>query len=252
MIEKTIVLGDIHGWNTWKKIIEQENPNRVIFIGDYFDSFQIDSYAQINNFIEICNFKKRSGIETILLIGNHDYHYFPEIGNNGTSGYQHEAKYMIQHAISGNRDLLQMAYLLKREEADPILFTHAGVSEEWLDMNYKEWREVYPVGKNLDIIVNEIWKYKPLSFMFNGTDPYGGNTYQTPIWIRPTYLMRANKDFLKNKIIQVVGHTSMKQIDIEGKSTGGRYYFIDTLKYGEFLIIENNEIKLGKYENIEK
>jgi len=38
---KTIFIGDIHGQDTWKKIVESENPDRVVFIGDYFDSFDI-------------------------------------------------------------------------------------------------------------------------------------------------------------------------------------------------------------------
>ncbi|NBP57427.1 metallophosphoesterase, partial [bacterium] len=38
---KTIFIGDIHGRSIWKEIVEQEKPDRVIFIGDYFDSFDI-------------------------------------------------------------------------------------------------------------------------------------------------------------------------------------------------------------------
>ncbi len=36
---KTIVIGDIHGRTSWKDIIEKEQTwDKVIFIGDYFDS----------------------------------------------------------------------------------------------------------------------------------------------------------------------------------------------------------------------
>ena len=45
---------------------------------------------------------------------------------------------------------------------------------------------------------------------------------------------------LKKKagIIQIVGHTGQNSIDIKGKSTGGKYYFIDTLgTSGEYLEI---------------
>ena len=38
---KTLLLGDIHGRNIWKEIIKKETPDRVVFIGDYFDSFDI-------------------------------------------------------------------------------------------------------------------------------------------------------------------------------------------------------------------
>jgi hypothetical protein len=53
--------------------------------------------------------------------------------------------------------------------------------------------------------------------------------------------MKSNKGILNKKIIQVVGHTQQNQIDIKGKTTGGRYYFIDTLgnKQPEYLIYED-------------
>ncbi len=57
-----------------------------------------------------------------------------------------------------------------------------------------------------------------------------------------------NKETLKNHIIQVVGHTPQDTIDIEGKSTGGRYYFIDTLEYGQnqYLVVKNGVVSLGE------
>ena len=82
--------------------------------------------------------------------------------------------------------------------------------------------------------------------MFNGWDPYGDNTSQTPIWIRPLSLMSGNKEtFLKEDFIQVVGHTGVKVIDM-GKATGGRYYFIDAIDIGQYLIYEDGEFKLGQ------
>lgn len=239
---KIITLGDTHGRSLWKEIVEQEKPDKVVFIGDYFDSYDIDPATQINNFLEICEYKRKNP-DTILLIGNHDYHYFPEIGGHGISGYNKEASYTIGHALSANRDLLQMAYQLKVDGIDlPILFTHAGVSPIWLEMNYGRWQDEY---SSIADVVNDLWKHKPDSFMFNGRDPYGNDTYQTPIWIRPSGLMRAAGTFKKD-IIQVVGHTRQKQIDIEGKSTGGFYYFIDAIDVRQYLIIEDGQFKLGK------
>ena len=58
---KTIVLGDIHGRNVWKDIVFQEEADRVIFIGDYFDSFDIGPADQMFNFKEIIEFKEKSG-----------------------------------------------------------------------------------------------------------------------------------------------------------------------------------------------
>ena len=60
-------------------------------------------------------------------------------------------------------------------------------------------------------------------------------------------LMSGNKEtFLKKDYIQIVGHTQVRKIDIEGKATGGRYYFIDAIDIGQYLIYDDGEFKLGK------
>ena len=242
---KTIAIGDVHGRSLWKLIVNQEqDADRIVFIGDYFDSFDISGVEQIQNFKEIIEYKQTSGKEVIMLIGNHDYHYFPEIGNNGTSGYQKGIAPSINQVIDENRQHLQMAYSF-----DEFLFTHAGVSPEFMDQVFgpNDWSE-----DNVVELLNDLFKYKPKSFDFNGFDPYGDNTYQTPIWIRPRSLMASNKKHdkgLKKKYIQVVGHTGVKKLDLVGtqKSAGGRYYLVDCQETtGEYLIINNGELSVGQ------
>ena len=246
---KTVLIGDIHGHDTWKQIINQEqDADRFIFVGDYFDSFTVPGATQIQNFQDIIEFKETGGKAIILLIGNHDYHYFPEIGENGTSGYQARMAPSISYIINDNRDHLQMAY-----QFDDILVTHAGVSSDWLDDTF--------VGWTVDTIadrINELFKYVPLKLEYRqykqvgdkvyGAGGFGDETFQGPLWIRPRSLMKVNQDTLKNQIRQVVGHTGYKQIDIEGKSTGGRYYFIDTMPR-EYLIVTDGVVSLGKITN---
>lgn len=239
---KTLVLGDIHGRSVWKLIYEIEKPDRVIFIGDYFDSFDIKGADQLNNLQDIIKFKESEVSEVILLIGNHDHHYFPEVGDTGTSGYQHLLAPSISYIVGENRKHLQMAY-----QMDEYLFTHAGVSSVFMDSVYGKdgWKV-----ENIATDLNELFKYKPKTFQFGNMlsyntyqDPYGDNEGQSPIWIRPKSLMRANKDTLRKKVIQVAGHTQQQQIDKKGGATGGRYYFIDTLgTSGEYMIITDGEI----------
>jgi len=243
---KTIFIGDVHGRATWKLMVHQENPDRVIFVGDYFDSFDIPGVDQIHNFKEIIEYKKTSGKEVVLLIGNHDHHYLPEIGYTGTSGYQYNLAPSIIQVVDENREHLQMAY-----QFENILCTHAGVSSVFMDNTYRELELGEWSIDTLAADLNELFKHKPKLFCFTPTrfgDNYGNSEGQTPIWIRPDYLMKANKEsVLKKDLIQVVGHTHQSQIDIKGKSTGGKYYFIDTQgSSGEYLIYENSEFKVGK------
>ena len=241
---KTVVIGDVHGRSLWKLIVNQENPDRVIFIGDYFDSFEISGVEQIQNFKEIIEYKEKSGKEVIMLVGNHDHHYYPEVGYTGTSGYQSRIAPSITQVINENRQHLQIAYSF-----DEFLFTHAGVSPTFMDGEFGEegW-----VEDNVVELLNDLFKYKPKSFDFNGTDPYGDNTYQTPIWIRPRSLMAVNKKHnkgLKKKYIQIVGHTQVKKLDLIGaqKAAGGRYYLIDCQEStGEYLVIQDGELSVGQ------
>jgi predicted phosphodiesterase len=243
-MSKTIFLGDTHGRSTWKDIIKNENPDRVVFIGDYFDSHdeELTAAVQIFNMQEIIEFKKTSSIEVILLIGNHDHHYFPEIGYTGTSGYQSGAAMAIGHLLNENREHFQMAYLLDKAHYN-VLCTHAGVGYDWL-VNQNEFHTQHE--DRIDDFINEIWKYKPGVFVFNGRDPYGDSKSQTPIWIRPHSLMTGNKDtFLRDQYIQIVGHTQVNTIDM-GKATGGKYYFIDALgTCQEYLIYEDGMFSKG-------
>ena len=246
---KTCVIPDLHGRSDWKLITHRENPDRIIFLGDYFDSFDIKGVDQLNNFLDIIEFKKSSGKEVIMLIGNHDYHYFPEVGDTGTSGYQTRMAPSISYVMGENRHHLQMAY-----QFNEFLFSHAGVSSAFMDSVFgiDSWKTETIVEQ-----LNKLFKYKPLTFGFGEAvsikklsylDPYGDNEEQSPIWIRPRSLMYANRYTLRKKVIQIVGHTQVNKLDLKGseKAAGGRYYFIDCLgTTGEYMVIENNKISVG-------
>jgi hypothetical protein len=172
-----------------------------------------------------------------MLVGNHDFHYYP--GGETYSGYQHGTAPAIRQLLEENKHHLQMCYQL-----DNILCSHAGIGHNWLVEQERYDRETDP--GTIAEYVNAIWNYQPNHFMFYGFDPYGDNKTQTPIWIRPLSLMTGNKEtFLKDDYIQIVGHTGVKHIDM-GKATGGRYYFIDAIDMGQYLIYEDGKFELGQ------
>jgi hypothetical protein len=166
----------------------------------------------------------------------------------GYSGYQHGLAYQFRGAISENLEHLQMAYLF-----EDVLCTHAGVSVEWLERSFGKPNDESEHNWNVDTLegvkgvvelINEYFKHKPGIFEFNGWNPYGDNTYQTPIWIRPASLMKVNKGTkLKENVIQVVGHTQVKNIFDSVVSTekamGGRYYLNDAIESKGYLVVED-------------
>lgn len=238
---KTVFIGDVHGSDRWKSVVSKEAyADRFVFVGDYFDSFDIPGLIQMHNFKEIAEFKNTSDSEVVMLVGNHDYHYYSEIGYNGTSGYQKRIAPAISMLIEESRQNLQIAYSF-----NDVLCTHAGVSEVFLD-------QVFGKGAwNLSTLaedLNELFRYKPKSFEFNGFEPTGDSQSQTPLWIRPRSLVAASKN-IRKQYYQVVGHTEAKHLDMVSthKWAGGKYFFIDTMNSsGEYLVHESGVFSKNK------
>lgn len=67
---KIVVISDVHGRDLWKKQVEEE-ADLYIFLGDYFDSFDIPHEIQISNFLDIKKFYEDNKDKVILLAGNH-------------------------------------------------------------------------------------------------------------------------------------------------------------------------------------
>ena len=246
-MNKTIFIGDIHGRSTWKEIIQAEQPDRVVFVGDYFDSFDIPGIDQLHNFKEILAYKRSADIEVILLIGNHDHHYL-QVGET-YSGYQPAMQWdfcaELRSAIgqtrwATSRDL-QIAYQL-----DNLLVSHAGISSVWLD---KHLPDTTPESFIDDL--NDLYEFKPVTYNFAGHDPYGNSKESSPIWIRPGALMKANRNtWLKESFIQIYGHTANDKIDMVHfkKAAGEKYLCIDALEDGWYLVYQDQKLTPVKHE----
>ena len=171
-------------------------------------------------------------------------------GKGSTSGFQPNMAYQFEEFFEENREQFQMCVQIGNR-----LCTHAGISETFIkDTGY--WSHDYEDYSGIEEFINDLFHFRPNQFTFEGYDNrnyglmspngYGDNEGQSPIWIRPRSLQRSNKKSeLKKQYIQIVGHTQQDHIDIKGKATGGKYYYIDTLPSGEYLIEEDGEFRIG-------
>ena len=221
---KLIALGDTHGTPYWKDILSIENPDKVVFIGDYFDGY--DDRDEVGNFLEIVEYKEKTNAEVVLLLGNHDHHYLPEVGNSGVSRYQYKKAKMLEGLMEKYKHYFTMAH---REE--DILFTHAGVTKTFMNQTFGDgnWNT-----NNLVELINQAFRKDPNIFAFNGFDFSGDDITQTPIWVRPySLLIDAVPDFT-----QVVGHTIVENIVKEDN-----IYFIDTMQTShQYLVFEDGNV----------
>ena len=129
----TIVLGDIHGSTYWKKVVGDNPDYLYIFVGDYLDPYvNISNERLLDNLKKIIQLKKDKPDDVILMLGNHDLHYFcPDIP--GTSGrFNYRIKEEVKKIFTDNLHLFTYAF-----QDGNHLFTHAGVSHSWFINDFK-------------------------------------------------------------------------------------------------------------------
>lgn len=207
-----VAIGDIHGRDIWKKIVNKHPRARKVFIGDYFDSWDVNGRKQIDNFKEIVEYSEHDA-NTNLLFGNHEYHY---ISSDKYTGYNPVYAIEIKEVLTPLISKGQLKICCKHND---ILFSHAGVTKTWYESHVKHAISVVDG-------INELLRYTPDSFQFYGRDPSGDNITQSPIWVRPKSLLLDKLDYT-----QVVGHTQLKKIVFVNNTI-----FIDTLQNNQYLL----------------
>lgn len=219
---KICVISDIHGSDRWKEIIdrEKERVDKFIFLGDYVDDKDniISPAEHVANFQEIIeDYKPLYDID--LLVGNHDMQY---ISLARCGGYSRTISAMTADYLL---EMIRKHILKVVAHYDNYLFSHAGVSSEWLKR--KRIKSITDINRE--------FISSPFSIDFvseSDSSLSGDNIYQSPIWIRPASLCQsAIKGYH-----QVVGHTRLEEIGIITQNNH-RLIFTDTgLK--QYLIID--------------
>jgi predicted phosphodiesterase len=212
---KVTVIGDIHGRDTWKDIVEKNPDSHFIFTGDYTDPYaveMIDEEESIDNFHDILNFKLEEPNKVHLLIGNHDaqYLYYP---NYGTAVRSIKFLSKLKQIYQDNSSLFQFAI-----QKDKYLFTHAGITNSWFNEYYKllEYFGLNADMSNIAVIINKIGKTSKwrdvlftVSYLRSGFDPYGG-----PLWADRREVF---SDFLSG-FQQFAGHNKVQGVIKIGNS----------------------------------
>ncbi len=218
-------IGDIHGRQNWKILYTDiSNTDKIIFIGDYTDSFHFTGQEIIANLIEIINLKKQFPLKVELLLGNHDIQYM--FGSKyRCKGYNPNANESLYRLFNDNRDLFKLAH---EEQIDDkkYLWTHAGISNNymtWLKgitrFDLDEFSDVADAINSIGLNTGEQPSIFACGYSRGGSYKHGG-----PLWAdkRETSL-----DMLKG-YHQIVGHTPVQDIiTIEGNDNSITY--IDVL-----------------------
>jgi len=228
---KVAVICDIHQTIFWRIIIDQKDSyDKIIFLGDEFDSWNNEWPLQMDNAQAIVEFKKDNLDKIDLCWSNHAISYFLD---EKCSGYQNIYASNIKEFFKKNKELYNAVYVY-----DNWIFSHAGVSAKWMKS----------CGLSNVSEINQLFREKPNFFKWVGPDGYGNNANEGPFWIRPDAL-------IKNSVInfnQVAGHTEnlLPQIRKKNKQL---FVFCDTPDHNYLTVLDTrtNDIEFIDL-NIEK
>lgn len=160
---RTLIIPDIHNkYDIAESIIHKENPDNVVFLGDYFDSY----YDTLENTEQTAQWLKES-IEKenrIHLLGNHDLSYLDK--NFYCPGFSEGKLFVIKKT---GVDLTKLQYYCW---VGDWLCTHAGLTNDFFSAyNYKN----LSIEKFLDnMIENNSNRLYDISCYRGGTAAHAG------------------------------------------------------------------------------
>lgn len=201
MTFKTLSIGDLHGLDVWKKalfgkIYDMDNFDKIIFIGDYVDSFSVSPILQLHNLKILIELKIKYPSKIVLLYGNHDIHYshYPKYR---CTGFQSINYLNYMKLFNDNLNLFQLAY-----QYEDTIWTHAGIHKGWYNRNIKKYQTKHPEMNLAEILNSDFKLEKPWIFEIGkyrgGFSEVGG-----PLWLDRRILW---KKPIEN-YHQIVGHT---------------------------------------------
>ena len=261
---KTLTIGDIHGRNDWMMLTHGSHKNyqdwkisvehgtradspyfksypfmqydKIIFIGDYMDSFDVSNTDIKLNYLDIIFFKQQLSDRVVLLLGNHDVQYI--VDGQRCSGFRPEMLFDMRALFRHHGKLFTVAYEETDSKGHKYLWTHAGVTSGWLELLDETIK--LPANRFSNIIlernpqtvadkVNSAWDFNLSELYTVDRDSGGWDPWAGPLWVRPDTL---NKNPLPG-YTQIVGHTAFKKItkkmSVEG--VGSDHYFVDCLDH---------------------
>ena len=221
---KVLVIPDVHlkpeMFDRAAALMKSQSVDRAVCLMDIPDDwkqqYNLDLY--IRTYDAAIAFAKQFP-ETRWCYGNHDLCY---IWNQRETGYSMIAPWTVNEKLRILRETLpdekQLAYVHK---IDNVIFCHGGVSEAFV-------RDYVP-EENFDNVDR----------VFETINTFGmGEMWQdeSPIWFRPQY--ESGRLYKEEQLLQVVGHTPVREIMREGNlvscdvfSTDSQKKTIGTRKY---------------------
>lgn len=156
MRKEILIIPDVHGRSFWKEAVDSKDYEKIIFLGDYTDPYEMEGITDdmaVDNFKSIIDYKQQNQDKVVLLLGNHDLHYYSEYYCELAGGVRYDpiAAITLQRLFQENNRLFQLAWETDWGEKH-YLFSHAGITQSWLKRNRNLIRK--PNSQNLNRLIH--------------------------------------------------------------------------------------------------
>ena len=218
----TIAIGDVHGLTYWKEIVKKHPGHQVVFLGDYLDPYdELPRKHLIKNLKEIIALKRAKPDKVVLLLGNHDLHYFSSKIVQGWR-YDYDLHPLVKILFLTNQELFQFAY-----QEENCVFTHAGIAQKWFAEVFQGDPE-----QNIAKQLNHPKSEQDAALYTCGKQRGGPDKVGGIFWADIEELFEPLEGYT-----QVVGHNRVQEIK-DHTNKGGRIIFCDCLFNEGYLNIE--------------
>lgn len=223
---ETVVVGDIHGkLEVTKKFLSMADDNtRVVFVGDYLDSFTESPDDQVECLLAVLQ-AMTSGKNVLALKGNHEISYLNP--RQVCSGWKQVTQCLIDSVGKAYIEDNLLEYVWIEGGDTPILISHGGVSalhfpKDPQDISVRDVEEWLLHSNNVAGVGRARGGYQEI-----------GGIFWCDWWreFEPVPAIR-----------QIVGHSSARPRGAyEGVVTNGDNYNIDCLdRVNEYLVIDDS------------
>lgn len=197
-----IIIPDLHGRTFWRDAVRGNEDKNIVFLGDYLDPYPYERFTPDGAFHEledIIKFKNAHKDNVILLLGNHDLGYLD--GNICDCRKDQKGAERNRKILEDNIDLFDLIHIAETKQG-PILFSHAGIRNKWLEMNNID-------EFALNAMLHDDEQRKSLFEALSQVSYYRGGSAQvsSPVWA-DVYEYIDTGDFLPG-YVHIFGHTQL-------------------------------------------
>ena len=224
------VIGDVHHrLSKVKKILktsEEQQVDKTIWLGDWFDSFdENSSHAETAKFLirRMIEFPKDT-----FIIGNHDIQYITDAPNVRCSGFNLRRWQELRSMLSW--DVVRRFKVTT--VSDGIVYSHAGFVEPF--------EHLIPsvIGGEGNKAIKSLFDNKSISYLFAAGYAVGGTAKDPgPVWTRPSEF------YDKPKLNQIFGHTVTSEPKLDLNQESGKFRLsLDTVNEHYAIVTEKEKL----------